>query len=191
MGIILSIIKDRLEKLFKEEPARLLMLGLDAAGKTTVLFRFKLGETVTTCPTIGFNVESVKYKGLDLTMWDVGGQKLLRRLWRHYYANVTALIYIVDSSDVERLPEANEELAHLLSQDELRECPLLVYANKQDLPNAVAPDDLIKHLSLDQQRRRVWHVQGAQATSGDGLFEGLDKLYASITEERKSGRLST
>ena len=94
---------------------RILMVGLDAAGKTTILYQLKIGEQVHAIPTVGFNVEEVKYKNLTFTMWDVGGQKLLRNMWCHYYPNTDAVIYVVDSSDQERLEnECKEELHHLL-----------------------------------------------------------------------------
>lgn len=91
-------------------------VGLDAAGKTTILYKMKLGEVVTTMPTIGFNVESVAYNNLNLTVWDIGGQSKIRPLWRYYYQNTDAVIYVVDSSDAERLAESREEL-HSMLQD--------------------------------------------------------------------------
>ena len=74
-----------LEKLMGKKEMRILMVGLDAAGKTTILYKLKLGEVVTTIPTIGFNVETVEYKNISFTVWDVGGQDKIRPLWRHYY----------------------------------------------------------------------------------------------------------
>jgi small GTP-binding protein len=106
------------------------MLGLDAAGKTPVLYNLKLGEHVTTIPTIGFNVERIDYKGFNLNIWDVEGQDRLRPLWRHYTNNAQGLIWAVDSNDVGRLDEARETLHKLVEADELRESILPVYANK-------------------------------------------------------------
>jgi small GTP-binding protein len=85
-------------------------VGLDAAGKTTILYKLKLGEIVTTIPTIGFNVETVEYKNINFTVWDVGGQDKIRPLWRHYFLNTQGLIFVVDSNDRERVQEAREEL---------------------------------------------------------------------------------
>jgi small GTP-binding protein len=110
---------------------RALMVGLDAAGKTTLLYKLKLGEIVTTIPTIGFNVETMTYKDMSITVWDVGGQDNIRSLWRHYYQNTQVLIFVVDSNDKDRMGEAHDELHRLLSQDELREAMVLVFANKQ------------------------------------------------------------
>merc|ERR1711907_850171 len=115
------------------------MLGLDAAGKTTILYKLQLGEVITTTPTIGFNVENVKYKNLDMTVWDVGGQSVLRKLWQHYYHGVNSIIYIIDSNDRERIELAKEELMNILQHHDIagRNVPLLVYANKQDLPQSM------------------------------------------------------
>lgn len=90
-------------------------MGLDAAGKTTILYKLKLGEIVTTIPTIGFNVETVEYKNISFTVWDVGGQDKIRPLWRHYYQNTQGLIFVVDSSDTKRIAEAENELANMVS----------------------------------------------------------------------------
>merc|ERR1719331_3083772 len=100
---------------------RILMVGLDAAGKTTVLYKLKLGEVVTTIPTIGFNVETVEYKNIRFTVWDIGGQDKLRKLWRHYYQGNHGLIFVVDSSDRDRIDVAREELEKTLAAEELRD----------------------------------------------------------------------
>merc|ERR1711907_45124 len=90
------------------------MVGLDAAGKTTILYKLKLGEVVTTIPTIGFNVETVEYKNISFTVWDVGGQDKIRPLWRHYYQNTQGIIFVVDSNDRERVGEAKDELNRVM-----------------------------------------------------------------------------
>lgn len=89
-------------------------VGLDAAGKTTILYKLKLGEIVTTIPTIGFNVETVEYKNICFTVWDVGGQDKIRPLWRHYFQNTQGLIFVVDSNDRERIVEAEKELQNMV-----------------------------------------------------------------------------
>merc|ERR1711937_501147 len=112
---------------------RILMVGLDAAGKTTILYKLKLGEVVTTIPTIGFNVETVEYKNVNFTVWDIGGQDKIRKLWRYYYENTQGLIFVIDSNDRDRIEDAREELTRILSEDEMRDVAVLVFANKQDL----------------------------------------------------------
>merc|ERR1719198_8513 len=122
--------------LVSKQDRRIVMVGLDAAGKTTVLYKLKLGEVLTTIPTIGFNVESVQYKNIEFQVWDIGGQEKLRKLWRYYYEGTHGIIYVVDSSDRDRLQDAREELQKMLQADELKDSVLLVFANKQDLPQA-------------------------------------------------------
>jgi small GTP-binding protein len=154
MGNAFAIFK----KWFKNRETRCLMLGLDASGKTTVLYRLKLGEPITTIPTIGFNVETIEYKGFNMNVWDVGGQDRIRALWRHYYHNTQGLIFVVDSNDVARVDEARDELHKLLEEDELRDAIVLVYANKQDLPYAIQASDLADRLKLNTVGSRVWQI---------------------------------
>ncbi|XP_051878603.1 ADP-ribosylation factor 1 [Pristis pectinata] len=162
--------------MFGKKEMRILMVGLDAAGKTTILYKLKLGEIVTTIPTIGFNVETVEYKSISFTVWDVGGQDKIRPLWRHYFQNTQGLIFVVDSNDRERVNEAKEELMRMLAEDELREAVLLLFANKQDLPNAMNAAEITDKLGLHALRQRTWFIQATCATSGDGLYEGLEWL---------------
>uniref|UniRef100_A0A3Q3XEM1 ADP-ribosylation factor-like protein 14 n=1 Tax=Mola mola TaxID=94237 RepID=A0A3Q3XEM1_MOLML len=202
MGNLSSVLKS----LFGKKEMRILMVGLDAAGKTTILYKLKLGEIVTTIPTIGefstassldicsltqtniwllvgrpcFNVETVEYKNISFTVWDVGGQDKIRPLWRHYFQNTQGLIFVVDSNDRERINEAKEEVMRMLSEDELKEAVLLVLANKQDLPNALNAAEVTDKLGLHNLRSRNWYIQSTCATSGDGLYEGLDWLSSQL-----------
>jgi ADP-ribosylation factor protein 1 len=155
---------------------RILMVGLDAAGKTTILYKLKLGEVVTTIPTIGFNVETVEYKKIRFTVWDVGGQDKIRNLWRHYYQNTQGLIFVVDSNDKSRIEDAAGELHKMLNEEELREADLLVFANKQDMPHAMTATEVTDKLNLHSLASRQWRIQACCATTGDGLYEGLDWL---------------
>lgn len=159
------------------------MVGLDAAGKTTILYKLKLGEIVTTIPTIGFNVETVEYKNISFTVWDVGGQDKIRPLWRHYFQNTQGLIFVVDSNDRERIAESKEELAKMLQEDELKDAALLVFANKQDLPNALSVGELTDKLELSNLRSKPWHVESTCATQGTGLYEGLDWLSNELSKK--------
>ncbi|XP_053340134.1 ADP-ribosylation factor 4-like [Clarias gariepinus] len=179
MGLFFSFIFSRIPG---REPMRLLMVGLDAAGKTTVLYKLKLGEVVTTIPTIGFNVETVEYKNISFTVWDVGGQNVIRPLWRHYYQNTMGLIFVVDSSDCERIQEAALELQMMLKEDALRDATLLVLANKQDLPNAMPVHEMTEKLGLHTMKGRSWYVQSTCATNGTGLYEGLDWLSSQLSK---------
>uniref|UniRef100_A0A7S1XG34 ADP-ribosylation factor n=1 Tax=Compsopogon caeruleus TaxID=31354 RepID=A0A7S1XG34_9RHOD len=179
MGISFSKI---FAQLFGKQEMRILMVGLDAAGKTTILYKLKLGEIVTTIPTIGFNVETVEYKNISFTVWDVGGQDRIRPLWRHYFQNTQGVIFVVDSNDRERFSEASEELHKMLGEEELRDAALLVFANKQDLPNAALTSEVVNALDLPNLRQRNWYIMSCCATNGEGLFEGLDWLSNQLSK---------
>lgn len=178
MGKIFSLFS-----MFNQKEMRILMVGLDAAGKTTILYKLKLGEIVTTIPTIGFNVETVEYKSINFTVWDVGGQDKIRPLWRHYFQNTQGLIFVVDSNDRERCAEARDELSRMLAEDDLRDAVVLVFANKQDLPNAMNAAELTDKMNLHSLRNRHWYIQATCATTGDGLYEGLDWLSNELRKQ--------
>nr|ACO15533.1 ADP-ribosylation factor 4 [Caligus clemensi] len=179
MGLTVSSLFSRP---FGKKQMRILMVGLDAAGKTTILYKLKLGEIVTTIPTIGFNVETVEYKNICFTVWDVGGQDKIRPLWRHYFQNTQGIIFVVDSNDRERIFEAREELQKMLQEDELRDAHLLVFANKQDLPEAMNAAELTDKMGLNDLRSRKWYIQATCATQGNGLYEGLDWLSNELSK---------
>ena len=161
------------------------MVGLDAAGKTTILYKLKLGDNVQTIPTIGFNVETVEYKNLNFTIWDVGGQDKIRPLWRHYYPNTQGIIFVVDSNDRDRIDFARDELQRLLAEDDLKDATLLVFANKQDLPQAMTPQEMSYKLGLNGLKRsRNWYIQACCAQTGDGLYEGLQWMSTSFASKR-------
>jgi small GTP-binding protein len=181
MGIVFTKIWQRM---VSKEEMRILMLGLDAAGKTTVLYKLKLGEVVTTIPTVGFNVESVEYKNISFTVWDVGGQDKIRRLWRYYFLGTQGLVFVVDSSDRDRVEDAREELMKVLGEVEMRDAALLVLANKQDLPNAMPAAELTEKLGLQGFRARRWYIQSTCATSGDGLYEGMDWMSRVLSSRK-------
>ena len=157
------------------------MLGLDAAGKTTLLYRLKLGEVSRTVPTIGFNVEQVEYQNISFTVWDVGGQDKLRMLWRHYYENVDALIFVVDSADTPRMGTAKSELQRLVSAEELKDAIVLVFANKQDLNGALSAQEMAAQLDL-RSLRNTWYIQPCVATDASGIYEGLDWLSTALSK---------
>ncbi|KAL7428629.1 hypothetical protein ACHAXM_002683 [Skeletonema potamos] len=183
---VLAAIAQAAIALFGKKEMRILMVGLDAAGKTTILYKLKLGEVVTTIPTIGFNVETVEYKNISFTVWDVGGQDKIRPLWRHYYQNTQGLIFVVDSNDSDRIDAARDEMHRMLNEDELRDAVLLVFANKQDLPNAMSAAEMTDKLGLHGLRPsyRQWYIQACCATTGDGLYEGLDWLSATLVKRK-------
>nr|XP_039265265.1 ADP-ribosylation factor-like [Styela clava] len=185
MGLLMSKLIKVFES-FQDNPARILMLGIDGAGKTTTLYKLKLNEVVTTIPTIGFNVETVSpCKGLTFTVWDVGGQTKIRPLWRHYYQNSDGLIYVIDSNDAERFGESREELGAILESEEMKGVPVLVLANKQDLPHAEPLDKMVESLGL-RNLKQEWHIQACCAVTGDGIIEGMHKFTELVKRFKRS-----
>lgn len=156
------------------------MLGLDAAGKTTILYKLKLNQDVTTIPTVGFNVENVTYKNVKFNVWDVGGQDKIRPLWRHYYSGTQGLIFVVDSADHARIGEARSELHKIINDREMKDALLLVFANKQDIPGHMSPEEVTNALELHKLKDRLWYVVPSVATEGTGIFEGLAWLSNNV-----------
>lgn len=159
------------------------MIGLDAAGKTTILYKLHLGEVVSTYPTIGSNVEEVTYRNMRFQVWDLGGQEVLRQTWKTYFINTHALIMVVDSADSKRLDLARKELHAVLDSDELRDSCVLIFANKQDLKEAVGPAELSEALALHTIRTHDWHIQACSAMKGEGLYDGLDWISKHVRQD--------
>lgn len=163
---------------------RVVALGLDNAGKTSILFKLKQDEFVSTITTIGFNVETIEHKSMKFTIWDVGGLQKLRPLWRHYYLNTQAVIFVVDSSNKERINEAHEELAKLIAEKRLKDALILVFANKQDVGHSMTVEELSERLGLHKLCcGRSWNILGCDAHSGKGLHEGLDWMTRQLMSE--------
>lgn len=134
---------DLLKKLRKsEKEAKLLVLGLDNAGKTTLLKQLSKEDPEGTEPTQGFNVKTLLHDGFKLNVWDIGGQKKIREYWVNYYNNVDGIVFVIDSSDEGRVKECKETFMYLMSEDKLEKVPILVFANKQDLDFALKPDEV-------------------------------------------------
>ncbi|CAC5393738.1 ARF1_2 [Mytilus coruscus] len=177
MGQLISKLNTLVSGLSRSVAANIVMLGLDASGKTTILYKIKLNETVKTIPTVGFNVETVgPIKGINFTVWDIGGQEKIRRLWQHYLKSADGLIYVVDSNDKDRLCKAREELYGILNNENMRSVPVVVIANKQDLPDAMDLSTVADGLDLNRIKQRQWKIQGACAKTGDGLFESMKAM---------------
>ncbi|KUF98838.1 Extracellular signal-regulated kinase 1 [Phytophthora nicotianae] len=136
---------------------------------------------VVTIPTIGFNVETFEYKNIKFTAWDIGGQEKIRCLWKHYLCNNDAVIFVVDAADIERIDEAKQALHLIFEAEELADTKLLVYANKQDHPDALSAEELRERMELSEATRNPTHVQACIATTGEGIYEGLDWLSKAVT----------
>ncbi|GAB1602239.1 ADP-ribosylation factor 3-like [Argonauta hians] len=167
-------------KLFRHRDVRIILLGLDAAGKTTILYRLKLGELVTTIPTIGFNVETIEYRDISLTAWDIGSRDKLRPLFRHYYKGTDAVVFVIDSADRERLDELSFDVIRpAFLAEELSSAVFLFLANKQDLPDAMTVEEITDKLSL-KNLKHIWNIMPVSALTDQGLTEALDWLACQL-----------
>ncbi|NXN94056.1 ARL11 protein, partial [Rhinopomastus cyanomelas] len=158
----------------RKRDARVVMLGLDFAGKSTLLYKLKSGRAVETCPTVGFNVESLQTPCyVSFNLWDVGGQDSLRASWPDYLEGINTLIFVLDSTDTARLPEAMAALEETLSHPSMAGIPVLLLANKQEVPGALAPAKLGERLQQGRLARHRWVLRGCSAYTGQGLQEVL------------------
>lgn len=167
------------------------VIGLDSAGKTSLLYRLKLKEFVKTIPTKGFNTEKVRVavgtsRSASFQVWDVGGQEKLRPLWKSYTRRTDGLVFVVDSTELERMEEARVELHKITRTSENQGVPVLILANKQDLGSALTAGEVEKQLALQElSANTLHHVQGCSAVDGRGLQPGLEKLHEMILKRKK------
>lgn len=160
-------------KQFSKGP-QVLLMGLDSAGKSTLLFRQQRGVVMETSPTVGFNVATVELdKKTSLTVWDVGGQKTMRSSWKYYLEECKVLVFVVDSSDRARMEEAQKALKKVLNDEHLKGVPLMVLANKKDLPNSMTIREVSTLLDLEGYTDRVWEIQACSALKGLGLQQAF------------------
>lgn len=175
MGLVASLYDSLMSLVFKS--ATILILGLDNAGKTVILYCLKLGEPLDyTVPTLGFNIEVLDYKGLTINAWDLGGQSSYRTMWHSYYSSSNAVVYIIDSADRERFDESRKELEALMRHDELFSKPFLIFANKQDLPGAANKQEIIEAFRLNHTTHQNWTVVPCCAKSNSKIMQGFEWL---------------
>ena len=163
---------------------RVLMLGIGAAGKTTILYNLKNNEVVHTIATVGFNLETLHFGNLEFCVWDLGGQDKIRPLWRHYYEGAKGIIFVVDSADSSQFEVAKSELHQVAQAPQLKSCPILLFANKQDLDGALEPDKIAEKLELNLLPESRYHVEGSCARTGKGLYEGMTWLASAVTGKK-------
>ncbi|QUC19796.1 uncharacterized protein UV8b_04037 [Ustilaginoidea virens] len=162
----------------KDKEMRVLMLGLDNAGKTTIVKRI-MGEDVNTVsPTLGFIIKTIDHDGLVGSQRDVGGQKTLRSYWRNYFEKTDALIWVVDATDRVRVRDCKEELHGLLLEERLSGASLLILSNKTDVEGCMDEQEIRQALDLDEIRTHQWHILRCSAMTGENLQEGLAWVVA-------------
>ncbi|XP_075365147.1 ADP-ribosylation factor-like protein 14 [Mycteria americana] len=172
----------------KVKQANILMLGLDSAGKSALLYKFKYDDVFLTIPTIGFNVDMIETeKDFTLTFWDVGGQQKMRQVWCNFLENTDGLLYVVDSSDKRRLEESKKEFELILKNEFIKSVPVVVLANKQDLPGALNAEEITRRFNMKKCcSDRNWCVQPCCALTGEGLSEALQRLTAFVKHYSRS-----
>ncbi|XP_032177444.1 putative ADP-ribosylation factor-like protein 5C [Mustela erminea] len=171
----------KLMGVFGNQEHKVIIVGLDNAGKTTILYQFLMNEVVHTSPTIGSNVEEIVLRKTHFLVWDIGGQEALRSTWSAYYSNTEFVILVIDSTDRDRLLTTREELYKMLAHEALRDASVLIFANKQDMKNSMTTLEISQFLTLTAIKDHPWHIQGCCALTGEGLPAGLQWMQSRAT----------
>ncbi|KAH7888138.1 GTP-binding protein [Phlebopus sp. FC_14] len=159
---------------------RILFLGLDNAGKTTILKKINGENIASISPTLGFNIKTFIHRNYTLNIWDVGGQRTLRPYWRNYFEQTDAIVWVVDSGDRMRIEDCKEELHNLLLEDRLSGASLLVFANKQDIQGSMTDKEISQLLDLPGIKSHHWRIWPCSAVTGQNLVAGLDWLVEDV-----------
>ena len=173
MGFIFSKILDFFSR--SRSNFKIIILGIQNAGKTTILYRLSLGQLVQTTPTIGSNVEEISYNNVKLQAWDLGGQESTRSVWDVYFVGTDAIIYVIDTHDT-NYEESKNQFYKLLENEALKNAVILIYANKQDLSGAKSVNEIIQIYEFNNIKDHVWNIQPCSAQTGEGLITGMKWL---------------
>uniref|UniRef100_A0A8C2HT05 ADP-ribosylation factor-like protein 3 n=1 Tax=Cyprinus carpio TaxID=7962 RepID=A0A8C2HT05_CYPCA len=171
-----------------EQELRIVLLGLDNAGKTTLLKQLASEDVNTITPTQVRRAAARGYVTCDsmkLNVWDIGGQRKIRPFWKKYLENTDLLIYVIDSADKKRFEETGLELSELIDEENLKGVPLLIFANKQDLATASPANEIAEGLNLHTYRDREWQIQACSAISGEGVQDGMNWISNNIVNKKK------
>eukprot|EP00051_Salpingoeca_urceolata_P032754 m.17209 g.17209 ORF g.17209 m.17209 type:complete len:188 (-) comp5414_c0_seq1:31-594(-) len=182
MGL-LALIRKMSSKKSAQQDVRILLLGLDNAGKTTILKTLADEDISTITPTEGFNVKVVSSCGFKLNVWDIGGQRKIRAFWGQYMTDTDVLIYVIDSADQKRFEETGEQLMDLLDEEKLEKVPVMIFANKQDLPTAARASEIATGLNLHTIRDHAWHIQACSAVTGEGVKDGMEWVIKNLNKK--------
>ena len=176
MGLLGLIRKQKL----KEKEMRVLFLGLDNAGKSSVIKSF-LGETINELsPTLGFEIKTIELNGYHVNCWDVGGQSTIRAYWRNYFETTDGVVWVVDSADRNRIFDCKKELDSILQQERLAGASLLIFANKQDIQGALTVQEISQILELNSIDKRHWSIVPCSAQLRKGIEEGFTWIVNDI-----------
>lgn len=181
--------------MFAKDEFRVLILGVDRAGKTTLLEKLKSiylkGEGLPpdrVVPTVGLNIGRIEDAKAKLVFWDLGGQVSLRTIWEKYYEEAHAIMYVIDAATASSFEDSKSALEKVIRHEHLRGAPLLIVANKQDLPGAIDEEELAKflHKELDE---RTYTFQAVSAYDGRGIKSGIDWLVEQMEKSKRTETL--
>ena len=178
MGSIVSA----LSSMYSSKAYKIILLGLNNAGKTSVLYSLQLGKLIKTQPTLGGNVEEIQYRNLTFLCWDLGGQAQLRSAWPLYYPGTNGVILVIDSTDRDKIAIIREELKCIVAHPDLQRAVLLILANKQDLSNAIPPENIVEELQLSHIIKHTWRIQPCSAVTQDGITAGMNWLAQQLKQ---------
>ncbi|KAM3864234.1 putative ADP-ribosylation factor-like protein 5C [Diretmus argenteus] len=176
MGLLFA----KLMAVFVNREHKVIIVGLDNAGKTTILYQFLTKEAVHTSPTIGSNVEEISVCKTRFMVWDIGGQENFRASWYSYFCHTEIVILVVDSTDRERLTLTKEELHRMLAHEDLQNAAVLVLANKQDVKGSMTVAEISQFLTLNCITAQSWHIQACCALTGEGLPDSLNWMNSQV-----------
>jgi small GTP-binding protein len=161
---------------------RILILGLNTSGKTTLLYRLKINQVVS-MPTTGYNVETIEYKGEKFRVFDVGGHKEQLENWTNFYRGTIGIIFVFDSANTDRIPEVKSILHSTFKDEALKGIPVLILGNKQDMESAIKlQGEITKKLELHLLEGRSWYLKVGSALQGEGMEEILDFMHSCTLE---------
>ena len=171
--------------LFGKKEFRIILLGLNGAGKKTIISKLKRTTFKSNPKYVGHILEYCNYKNLNIILWETYGQYKLRALWKHFYQNTAGVIFVVDSNDKESIEDAAIELQKALNEEELKDCCILVMANKEDINSALSKDEVTEKLGMENLQGKKWLVESTSAITGKGLQEGLDWILSELLKKKK------
>eukprot|EP00347_Sterkiella_histriomuscorum_P000030 403377450 len=175
------------DRLFNEKREfKMVIIGLDAAGKTTILKKMRFDEIMPTAPTIGIETEDIQVKNINIKVFDLAGQEKMRNVWKYYYSSIEGIIFVLDASNRERILEAKDEIQNLLQNEEAKQIPILILANKQDLEGAIKGNEMTEMLGLVEYVNKkpvpFIKVQESSAVQDRGLYDGFEWIVDRIVQ---------